>query len=52
MKNKIFKSILTLGMLLTIVTANCFYPSLPISPDMPDNGIQPQTIEDESHLYL
>lgn len=51
MKNKILKSVLTLGMLLTIVTANCSYASFPISPDMPYNGIQPQTIEDESHLY-
>ena len=51
MKNKILKSVLTLVILFTIVTANCFYPSLPLSPDMSDNGIQPQTIEDELHLY-
>lgn len=48
MKNKILKSVLTLGMLITIVAANYSFPSLPISPDMSDNGIQPQTIEDES----
>lgn len=47
MKNKILKSILTLGMLLTIVTANCSFPSLPISPEMTDNGIQVQCFDDD-----
>lgn len=47
MKTKILKSVLTLGMLITIVAANWSFPSLPISPDMSDNGIQVQCFDDE-----
>lgn len=53
MKNEILKSILTLGMLLTIIASNCSFPSLPISPDIPNNGIQVQCFDDEiDDIYL
>jgi len=52
MKKNILKTILTFGMLFTILTAlaaNCNFPTLTVSPS--ESGIQTLTIEDCPEYY-